>query len=98
MIGSRIIPACPYNLTLRTLYVPFSAPAGPRGGTYPASTVIHHCPTIEWDRGCSGSRLDKIAPRRIPGLTADLSWPLTQNRTHKVETAYGHIPDQPLPH
>src|SRR5258708_38562701 len=97
MIGSRIIPACPYNLTLRTLYVPFSAPAGPRGGAYPASTIIHHCSTIECDRGCSGSRIDKLAPRRIPGLTADLRWLLTENPTHHARKWEGPIPHTRLP-
>src|SRR2546428_6216473 len=98
MIGSRIIPACPYNLTLRTLDVPFSAPTGPRGRTYPASTIIDHCSTIEGDRGCSGSRIDELAPRRIPGLTTDLRWLLTENRTHQVEMVDGHIDEQRLPY
>src|SRR5437016_1288544 len=98
MIGSCLIPACPDNLTLRTLHVPFSAPTGPRGGTDPASTIIYHCSTIEGDRGGSGSRIDELAPGRIPGLTADLRWLLTKNRTHQVEMVDGHIHEQRQPY
>src|SRR5260370_42607572 len=91
MIRSRIIPACPYHLTPGTLYVPFSAPTGLRARTHPASKVIHHCSTIEGDRGCSGSRIDELAPGRVPGLTGDLRWLLPENNTHQIEMVDGHI-------
>src|SRR2546426_3542050 len=97
MIWSRIIPACPYNLTPGTLYVPFSTPTGLRAGTYPASTITHHGSTIEGNRGCSGSRIDKPAPGRVPGLTGDLRWLLTEHNTHQVEMVNGHIHEQGLP-
>src|SRR6266851_4401162 len=97
MIGGRIIPARPYYFTSGTLYVPFSAPTGPRGGTYPASTIIHHYSPIEGDGGRSGSRIDELAPGRIPGLTADLRWLLTENQAHQVEMVDGHIHEQRLP-
>src|SRR2546425_319164 len=98
MIGSRLIPACPYNLTPGTLYVPFSAPTGLRAGTYPASTITHHCSTIEGNRGCCGRRIDELAPGRVPGLTGDLRWLLTENHTHQVEMVDGHIHEQGLPY
>src|SRR5947209_1152777 len=97
MIGGRIIPTRPYYLTLGTLYMPFSAPTGPRGGTYPASTIIHHCSPIEGDGGCRCSRVNELAPGRIPGLTADLRWLLTENQAHQVKMVDGHIHEQRLP-
>src|SRR5947209_8776223 len=97
MISSSIIPACPHNLTLCTLHMPFSAPTGPRARTYPASTVTHHCSTIESDRGGSTSRIDELAQRRVPGLTGDPRWLPTENNTHQVEMVDGHIHEQRLP-
>src|SRR5690242_14885708 len=97
MIGGHIIPARPNYLTPSTLYMPFSTPTGPRGSTYPASTIIHHCSTIEGDGGRSGSRINVLAPGRIPGLAADVGWLLSENQAHQVEMVDSHIHQQWLP-